>query len=195
MLRYERRILKKGFKLIAGVDEAGRGPLAGPVVASAVILKSFHFEEKIDDSKRLSSPMRKRAFQEVMTKSVVGVGVVGQKIIDRINIVQATLLAMRRAIAKLPIQPDFLLIDGIISPLKVIPHKCIPGGDSKSLSVACASIIAKVTRDRIMQRYHRRFPKYSFDRHKGYGTERHLMTLKRWGPCPIHRMSFRPLKG
>lgn len=192
-LLHERKALKEGFKTIAGVDEAGRGPLAGPVVAAAVILKDTNFKEKIEDSKKLSALQRKRAFPEIISKAEVGIGIVSHRIIDKINIYNATILAMEKAVANLPLKPDILLIDGRV-PLKLpLRQRCIINGDGQSCSIAAASIIAKVTRDKIMEGYAKQYPQYGFKEHKGYGTKKHFSTLEKFGPSPIHRFSFAPL--
>lgn len=190
MLYYERKFSQKGYNLIAGVDEAGRGPLAGPVVSAAVILRSTKFENRIDDSKVLSADMRQKAYTEISQKAYVSVGIVSQNIIDNINILEATRLSMKRAVAFLRPSPHFVLVDGNIKLDIDIPYAAIVKGDAKSLSIACASIIAKVTRDRIMSIYHKFMPEYNFSKHKGYGTQEHLAILKRIGPSPIHRWSF-----
>lgn len=193
-LFHERQALKQGFKFIAGIDEAGRGPLAGPLVASAVILKTADFKEKIEDSKKLSARQRNKAYQEIIPKAVVGVGIVSPRTIDRINIYRATILAMEKAVANLSLKPDMLLIDGRISLKIPLRQKTIIKGDNQSCSIAAASIIAKVTRDRIMERYHRKYPQYGFKDHKGYGTRKHFINLEKFGPSPIHRMSYAPVK-
>ena len=193
MLVYEQRFESQGYKAIAGVDEAGRGPLAGPVVSAAVILRQVKFKNRIDDSKVLSASQREKAYSEIRKKAWVAIGIVGEKIIDQINILEATILSMRRAISFLSPQPDFVLVDGNMSLNLNIPYESIVRGDAQSLSIACASIIAKVTRDRIMSIYHRKYPEYGFLEHKGYGTKSHFEALKRIGPSPIHRMSFAPL--
>jgi ribonuclease HII len=176
------------------VDEAGRGPLAGPVVAGAVIIKDFGFKERIDDSKKLTASKREKAYREILTKSVVGIGIVDEKMIDEINIYQATKKAMQMAISNLKIPPDYVIVDGNMKIATKCPLKCIIGGDSKSLSIAAASIIAKVTRDKIMVEYDKVYPQYGFARHKGYGTKAHKEALIDQGPCPIHRFSFHPVK-
>jgi ribonuclease HII len=168
--------------------------LAGPVVAAAVILKTFYFKERIDDSKKLSAKKREKAYGEIIKKSIVGVGIVDEKTIDRINIYQATKRAMKMAIANLEIPPGYVIVDGKMKIATKCPLKCIVGGDSKSLSIAAASIIAKVTRDRIMIEYDSIYPQYGFARHKGYGTKFHIAALEKHGPSSIHRMSFRPIK-
>lgn len=191
MLSHEKRARGRGFTAIAGIDEAGRGPLAGPVVASAVILTDLEFTHKIDDSKKLSPVKRELAYQEIITKAIVGIGTAGEDIIDRINIRKATILAMENAVANLGVDPDYLLIDGRLE--LDLPHKqkSIIRGDSASLSIAAASIVAKVTRDRIMSSYHKLYPGYRFDLHKGYGTKSHIMRIKRFGLSPIHRRTFK----
>lgn len=194
MLYHEKRAHKAGYCQIAGIDEAGRGPLAGPVVAACVILKDFKFKNRIDDSKALTPKARARAYDEILKKAVFGIGIVKEKIIDKINIYHATASAMEKAVGALTGTPDFLLIDGTIR--LNLPYKkaLIVGGDTKSLSIACASIIAKVTRDRIMERYDRIYPHYGFARHKGYGTRQHKEALVKYGPSPIHRFTFRPVR-
>lgn len=194
LLLHERRANRLGHRAVAGVDEAGRGPLAGPVVAAAVLLKSESFTSRIDDSKKLTPRQRLAAYREIMRKSHFGIGIASEKIIDRINIYNATCRVMEKAIKNLPVAPDYLLIDGRVR-VRAPQKKCfISGGDSKSLTIACASIVAKVTRDRIMEKYHRKYPAYNFARHKGYGTKEHFRKLKSHGPSPIHRRTFRPVK-
>lgn len=194
LLLHEKRLNRDGYKLIAGVDEAGRGPLAGPVVAGAVILKSLKFDSDIDDSKKLSAKKRDRAYAEIVRKAVVGIGIVDEKIIDEINIYRATIRAMEIAIANLEIPPDYVIVDGRMKITTKCPVRCIIRGDSQSISIAAASIIAKVTRDRLMQKYHEIYPQYNFARHKGYPTKSHKLALKEHGPSPIHRVSFQPVK-
>jgi len=194
MLRHERRISKLGFKLIAGVDEVGRGSVAGPVVAAALILKDVVFEARIDDSKRLTPHSRIAAYSEIIKKAWIGIGIISEKIIDRVNIYNATVMAMERSIANLSKNPDFVLIDGVLKVKIPCDKQCIIRGDSKSLTIACASIVAKVTRDNMMLKYHKKFPRYGFNQHKGYGTKNHFLCIKRYGPSVIHRMSFSPLR-
>jgi len=195
MKRYERRMKKKGYRLIAGVDEVGRGPLAGPVVACALILSPGCRIRGLDDSKRLSPKKREELYPIIREKALaIGLGRVGERKIDGINILKATHLAMKRAISHLGIEPDLLLVDGFEIPGVKIPQKAIVRGDEKSASIAAASIIAKVTRDRLMVRYHKRHPEYGFHKHKGYGTERHRRTLKIHGPSRIHRRTFSGVK-
>lgn len=197
MLRYERKLIGRGFDLIIGVDEAGRGPLAGPVVAAAVLLKDFRFSNRIDDSKKLSRAKRQAAFFEIKDKSLYAIARVGHKEIDRINILQATILAMQKAISGLvkQLKPDelkrvFVLFDGNMRFKLKFPYQSIIKGDGKSLSIAAASILAKVRRDQIMDAYHEIYPRYGFIRHKGYATEMHVKVLKEHGPIAIHRKSF-----
>ncbi|MDD5437031.1 MAG: ribonuclease HII [Candidatus Omnitrophica bacterium] len=194
LLRIERRLSRSGHRLVAGVDEAGRGPLAGPVVAGAIILKETDFACEIDDSKKLSAKKREKAYREILKKAIVGVGIVDEKTIDEINIYQATLKAMQLALQDLKIPPDYVIVDGRMKLTTKCPLKCIIKGDSKSMSIAAASIIAKVTRDSIMKRYDEEYPQYGFARHKGYGTRLHKEALVKFGPSPIHRYSFRPIK-
>ncbi|MDP3792061.1 MAG: ribonuclease HII [Candidatus Omnitrophota bacterium] len=194
LLVHERSLNNCGYRFIAGVDEAGRGPLAGPVVAAAVILKTFVFGEIIDDSKKLSAKRREMAYDEIIEKAIVGVGIVDEKTIDKINIYQATKRAMKMAISSLEVPPEYVIVDGKMNIYTKCPLKCIVGGDSKSLSIAAASIIAKVTRDRIMLEYDSIYPQYGFARHKGYGTKFHMAALEKYGPSAIHRRSFRPVK-
>ena len=193
LLSHERRLSRSGYKLIAGVDEAGRGPLAGPVVAGAVILKTTDFTCEIDDSKKLSAKKREKAYLEISEKAYIGIGIVDERHIDSINIYQATIKAMLLSIESLPVHPDYVIVDGCMKLFTKCPIKCIVGGDSESLSIAAASIIAKVTRDRIMEKYHEAYPQYGFSRHKGYPTIAHKKALTLHGPSPIHRRSFRPV--
>ncbi len=196
MLYYERKFKKKGYDLIIGVDEAGRGPLAGPVVAAAVLLNTYRFKNRIDDSKKLSSKLREMAFSEIVENSVFGVGIVNEKIIDEVNILEATRLAMEQAINsvlrrfKLRNRRVHIIVDGNINLDITFPYTGIIHGDSKSKSIASASILAKVIRDRIMKFYDRFYPQYGFIRHKGYPTRAHRDILKRIGPSLIHRRSF-----
>ena len=194
--RFEEEAYAKGFKVIAGVDEAGRGPLAGPVVAAACIFPRGLFIEGIDDSKKLS-PQKRMQLYEALTKHPeiqLGIGIIDAILIDQINILQATLQAMIAAVGALQTKPDFLLVDGLQLPSLDIPGWPIVEGDSLSHSIAAASIIAKATRDRMMCEYHKRWPLYGFEKHKGYGTKQHLQALAQFGPCPIHRKTFEPIK-
>ena len=181
-------------RLICGVGEAGRGAFAGPVVASAVILSLDDPEREIlylNDSKKLSEKKREALYDEIMEKAVsVGVGIVERDVIDEINILQATFLAMQKAIAALDPQPDYILADAVTIPKIAIPQEGIVKGDAKSVSIAAGSIIAKVTRDRIMYEYDKLYPEYGFASHKGYGTKAHIEAIKEYGMLDIHRRSF-----
>ena len=195
MFSYQNTARAKGYKNIIGVDEAGRGPLAGPVVAAAVSLVPGWFLEGLNDSKKLSPRVREKFFPIIKRTSLgYGVGIVDVATIDRINILQAALLAMKYAVEALPIRANLLLIDGNKSIDTEIDQWTIVKGDSLSHSIAAASVLAKVTRDKIMEQYHKQFPHYAFDRHKGYGTSRHRNSIKEYGPCPIHRRTFRGVK-
>jgi len=178
-------------KLTAGIDEAGRGPLAGPVVAAAVILSADHTIIGINDSKKLSPKKREELYELIMAQAQVGVGIVSESVIDEINILQATFRAMREAVLCLPVKPDKLLVDGN-SKIPDCPYdqEVIVQGDSKVESIGAASIIAKVTRDRMMLVLHEEYPHYNFATHKGYGTKVHIEAIKKYGPSPIHRRSF-----
>ena len=189
MKEYEYRYAKKGF--LCGIDEAGRGPLAGPVVAGAVILPKDCEILYLNDSKKLSEKKRELLYEEIMEKAIAtGIGAVSPKRIDEINILQATYEAMRMAIANLGMQPDILLNDAVTIPGVEIEQVPVIKGDAKSISIAAASIIAKVTRDRMMVQYEDLFPEYGFASNKGYGSPKHIEALKRFGPCGIHRRSF-----
>jgi len=192
---FENRAREKGYRAIAGIDEAGRGPLAGPVVAAAVILDPDVPVPGVDDSKKLTPKKRERLFDELTAKArAVGVGIVSPAGIDRINILQASLLAMQRAVDDMKIQPDCLLIDGLFKIPTALPQEPITKGDSRSVSIAAASIVAKVTRDRLMQTYHQTYPQYGFAGHKGYPTPAHKDAIRRFGCCPIHRRTFKGVK-
>ena len=184
---------RAGFHRIAGVDEAGRGPWAGPVVAAAVILHRARLPVHIDDSKRLTPLQRARAFDVILHHADIGFGIACAEEIDRRNILQATLLAMRHAVLDLPATPDLVLVDGHLAPPLAGPCWPIVSGDRLSYPIACASIMAKVFRDRLMAFYHRLEPRYAFHRHKGYGTPLHALRLKRHGPSLFHRHSFKPV--
>ena len=189
LFAYEREYA--AYQTICGIDEVGRGPLAGPVVASAVILPKNCDILYINDSKKLSEKKREMLYDEIMEKAVaVGIGIVGPERIDEINILQATYEAMREAISKLSVQPDLLLNDAVKIPGVTLPQVSIIKGDAKSASIGAASIIAKVTRDRMMVEYDSIFPEYGFAANKGYGTAIHIAALKELGPTPIHRRSF-----
>jgi ribonuclease HII len=188
---FDRSVRSEGFKRIAGVDEAGRGPLAGPVVAAAVVLPENITIKGINDSKKLSPARREELFQEILHLAEVGIGYVCPDEIDTVNILNASLKAMERALRVLTPPPDIVLVDG---PYKVKLDCCqrgIVGGDAKSLSIAAASIVAKVFRDRLMSFYHRIYPAYGFNQHKGYPTKYHIEALAKFGPSPIHRKSFK----
>ncbi len=195
MLAFENQADAQGFRSITGVDEAGRGPLAGPVVAAAVVLPAGASLNGLTDSKQLSPAARDRFFDRIQQCALgFGIGIVSEETIDAINILQASLLAMRLAVEQLPLRPDLLLIDGnrrIDHPAKQWP---IVKGDAQSLSIAAASVLAKVTRDRIMHAHHQTYPQYAFDRHKGYGTQAHKDSIRLHGPCPIHRKSFKGVR-
>lgn len=191
----EIQISANGASRLAGIDEAGRGPLAGPVVAAAVILPIPEPIPGLNDSKKLTSSARERLFDIINDKaSAVGVGIVAPETIDRINIYQATRLAMVQAVRQLSLSPDYLLIDGPMSLDLDTPQQGIVKGDRRSCSIAAASIIAKVTRDRIMEEFHETYPHYGFSAHKGYGTKAHKEAIMKHGPCPIHRKCFRGVK-
>lgn len=192
---YERKLARQGFRLIAGVDEVGRGPLAGPIVAAAVILPQNFSLPGLNDSKKLTPKSRERLFAEIKRAALgVGIAAVSHRLIDRLNIGRANLLVMKMAVEKLTIAPEYLLIDGGRNRLALpIAQLCISGGDGKCASIAAASIMAKVTRDRLMIKYHEKFPLYGFAQHKGYGTKDHLRKLARYGPCSLHRRSFFPV--
>ena len=177
--QHDQSFLDQGFRSLAGVDEAGRGPLAGPVVASAVIVRDFSFSARVDDSKKMSSAQRNAAYEEILQKCLIGIGVVEPESIDTLNIFQATMKAMQEAVAKLKETPGCLLIDGPHSPELPFKQFAIVDGDALSFSIACASVVAKVTRDRMMDYYDDLFPEYGFRRHKGYGTKEHLEALKK----------------
>jgi ribonuclease HII len=190
-LEIEQALWVEGVESIAGVDEAGRGPLAGPVVAAAVILPEGLLIEGVNDSKKLSPKRREILFHAIYDKALsVGVGIVSHEVIDRINIYQATILAMRKAVEKLNHPPSLVLADGNIFKHESLRYRNVINGDATSATIAAASIIAKVTRDSLMREYHEQFPLYGFDRHKGYGTKLHMEALRQHGVCPIHRRSF-----
>lgn len=195
MHKEEKNLRQRGFQLIAGIDEAGRGPLAGPVVAAAVIMPPDYRNAEINDSKQLTPLLRERLFVEIKNAALsFAVSIISPAEIDKIGILNATKLAMRQAVLKLDPEPDFILIDAVSINLDGIPQKGIIRGDEKVFSIAAASIIAKVSRDRLMVKYHRQFPQYGFNQHMGYGTEIHLKAILKHGPSPIHRMTFAPLK-
>ena len=183
----------QGIERIAGVDEAGRGPLAGPVVAAAVVFPKEFIIGGVDDSKKCTAKQREELFKLIMEQAIsVGVGIVDHEVIDRINILQATILAMRKSIDNMNIQPEFAIIDGNSFKHETLRFQNIIGGDAKSFTIAAASIVAKVTRDRLMCELDIRFPQYGFGRHKGYGTRQHIEAIRTLGLCEIHRRSFHP---
>lgn len=193
MLEYENELYDKGYKLICGIDEVGRGPLLGPVVTSAVVLPVGYYNPEIKDSKKLSEKKREKLF-DIITKDAIsiGIGIVDEKKIDEINIYEATKVAMKMAIDNLSIKPDYVLIDAMKLDID-IPSNSIIKGDAKSESIAAASIIAKVTRDRMIDEIDKEYPMYDLKNNKGYGTKKHLEALKEYGPCKYHRYSYSPV--
>lgn len=190
-LEFEKEALAKGYKAVCGVDEAGRGPLAGPVCAAAVILPEGVIIDGVNDSKKLSEKKRESLFDVIREQALsysIAYATVDE--IEEINILNATMLAMRRAIDGLDIKADYAMIDGNKIPPLDIDAECIVKGDAKSMSIACASIIAKVSRDRLLYKYAEEYPMYGFDKHKGYGTKVHREAILKYGPCPYHRKSF-----
>lgn len=190
-LEFEKEALAKGYKSVCGVDEAGRGPLAGPVCAAAVILPEGVIIDGVNDSKKLSEKKRESLFdviRELALSYSIAYATVDE--IEEINILNATMLAMRRAIDGLEIKADYAMIDGNKIPPIDIDAECIVKGDAKSMSIACASILAKVSRDRLLYKYAEEYPMYGFDKHKGYGTKVHREAILKYGPCPYHRKSF-----
>jgi len=194
-LDYEKKIWAKG-RIPAGVDEAGRGPLAGPVVAAAVVLADDCLIDGLDDSKKLTHAKRVKIYEVIKSAAICyAVGIVEPEEIDRINILQAALLAMEISVKQLTTKPDYLLIDGNQKTSLLLMQETIVKGDSKSCSIAAASIMAKVTRDFIMHEYHLQYPEYNFKGHKGYPTKEHYEAIRKHGPCPIHRKTFRGVLG
>lgn len=200
-LDLEKKYFSNNHSVIGGIDEAGRGPLAGPVVAACVTIKAdFDFELQkykfIKDSKKLSASKREMLY-EIIINNVFeyGIGICENTTIDKINILEATFLAMKKSIGSIKNKPEFLLIDGKFKiPNLSIAQEAIIKGDEKIFTIACASILAKVTRDNIMMEAHAKYPQYGFDKHMGYGTKLHIENIKKFGPCPLHRMSFEPIK-
>ncbi len=192
----ERTLFSRGYRYIAGTDEAGRGPLAGPVVAAAVIMPRDLSIPNLTDSKKLSHHQRDELFDEIAASGAFcSVGIIDNDTIDCVNILKASLMAMRKAVLSLDVRPDFVLIDGTFTiPNLDIPQMAIISGDALCCSISAASIIAKVTRDRIMDRYQELYPQYSFSSHRGYPTKQHLDELKNYGPTAIHRKTFRPVE-
>ena len=190
-LEIERLLWMQGIGSIAGVDEAGRGPLAGPVVAASVIFPRDVLIEGVNDSKKISEKQREKLYDVIRAQALaVGVGIVGHEVIDRINILQATILAMRKAIEEMKGKPDFVIVDGNSFRHETLRFQNVIGGDAKSFTIAAASIIAKVTRDRMMREFDHQYPNYGFAQHKGYGTQRHLDAIREFGLCEIHRKTF-----
>jgi len=191
MNQFECHARQCGYQIIAGIDEAGRGPLAGPVVAAAVILPPDYLHPEINDSKQLTPRKRELLYDVISTDALaIGLGVVEAPVIDRVNILRATLMAMRDAVNDLSLHPHYLLIDGKDRIDIQLPQEALVRGDARSVSIAAASIIAKVSRDRIMEIYHRQFPQYNFSKNKGYGTGEHRDAIHRWGRCKVHRLTF-----
>jgi len=189
---FEKKSARKGYARIAGLDEAGRGPLAGPVVAAAIVLPADFPISDITDSKKLTPAKRELLFDHIYIHAdAVGIGLIDASEIDRINILRASLSAMTLAVENLYPSPDFLLVDGKFSIPSDIPQRPLVKGDALSISIAAASIVAKVTRDRFMKRYHEDYPQFGFDQHKGYPTRAHREAIREFGPCPIHRQSFK----
>jgi len=200
-LAKEKEIFKKGYASLGGIDEAGRGPLAGPVVAACVVIDSEFKPKnekfyKINDSKKLTARKREELYEVIINNaSEVGVGICDHKTIDRINILEASFLAMKKAISSLKKRPEFIVLDGRFQiPNLSLMQEALVKGDELVFTVAAASIVAKVERDRIMKALHQNFPQYRFDKHKGYGTKLHMENLKKYGPSPVHRASFKPVK-
>lgn len=190
-LLYEAQAALEGFETICGIDEAGRGPLAGPVFAAAVILKKGAVIEGVNDSKKLSAKKREQLFDAITSQAAAySVASADEREIDELNILNATFLAMRRAVEGLKLRPDFALVDGNRDPGLFCPARCIVGGDGKSASIAAASILAKVSRDRFMLGLDTRYPQYGFAKHKGYPTQDHYRAILHFGTSPVHRMSF-----
>jgi len=195
LYQYENRLKNEGYSLIAGIDEAGRGSLSGPVVAAAVILPCQLFIPDVKDSKKLTSQKRAKLYYSILNKAKdIGIGIVEAEVIDRINIAQASFLAMKKAILDLKKAPDYVLVDGFKIPQINIFQLPLIKGEDKSMSIAAASIVAKVYRDNIMVEYDKKYPQYLFKKNKGYGTEEHLEALLKYGPSEIHRKSYRRVK-
>ncbi len=190
--QYENQLYASGINYICGIDEAGRGPLAGPVVVAAVIMPKDSMLEHVNDSKKVTEKRREVLYEQITKEAIAwGVGIIDHEIIDKINILEATKLGLTTALKELKVRPDLILVDALkdIDTLG-IPYKSIIKGDAKEYSIACSSIIAKVTRDRIMRNFDKVYPEYGFEKHKGYGTAEHIRAIKEYGPCDIHRQSF-----
>lgn len=193
--RFENEAVQKGYTAIAGVDEVGRGPLAGPVISAAIILPFHSSISGINDSKKLTPKKRAVLYEAIYDQALsIGLGIIDPVEIDRLNILQASLLSMAMAVENLYPQPDYLLIDGVFRIPSGLPQTPIVKGDGRSRSIAAASIVAKVTRDRLMERYHEEYPQFGFDAHKGYPTRAHRQAIREFGSCPIHRRSFKGVK-
>ena len=193
---FESKAIEKGFSYIAGIDEAGRGPLAGPVVSAAVLLPTSFHDPDITDSKKLSPKKRSYLYEKLYDQAVsIGIGIVDNIEIERINILNASLLSMAISVKNLSPQPDYLLIDGKFRIPTDLPQEPIIRGDALSISIAAASIVAKVSRDRLMERYDQDYPQFGFSRHKGYPTKAHKEAIRTFGCCPIHRRTFKGVKG
>lgn len=194
MLEYETKLYKEGYKYIAGVDEVGRGPLVGPVVTAAVILPQGYYDKDIKDSKKISEKKRNELFDKIMKDAInISIGIKDNKVIDEVNIYEATKLAMYEAIEKLEVKPDYVLIDAMKLEELTIPNEAIIKGDAKSQSIAAASIIAKVTRDNMMYELDKQYPEYGFGKHKGYPTKAHLEAIKKYGVLDNYRFTFGPV--
>lgn len=192
MKEYENELYQKGIELVAGVDEVGRGPLVGPVVCACVILPKDYFNEQINDSKKISEKKREKLYDTIMQEAIsVGIGMSSEKVIDEINILEATKLAMKEAIKNSKVKPEHVLIDAVKLDID-IPSTSIIKGDAKSQSIAAASIIAKVTRDRMMDELDEKYPQYLFKKNKGYGTKAHIEAIRQYGIIPEHRKTFAP---
>lgn len=192
MKEYENELYQKGIELVAGVDEVGRGPLVGPVVCACVILPKDYFNEQINDSKKISEKKREKLYDTIMQEAIsVGIGMSSEKVIDEINILEATKLAMKEAIKNSKVKPEHVLIDAVKLDID-IPSTSIIKGDAKSQSIAAASIIAKVTRDRMMDELDKKYPQYLFKKNKGYGTKAHIEAIRQYGIIPEHRKTFAP---
>mgnify|MGYP004504774533 CR=1 FL=1 len=190
--KQEKELENKGFKYICGIDEAGRGPLAGPVVVASVIMPEDSMIEGVNDSKKISEKKREKLYDQIIEEAICyGVGIIGQDEIDEINILNATKKGLTMSLKELTTKPDLIIVDALTHiDTMGIPYESIIKGDAKCYSIAAASIIAKVTRDRIMREWDKVYPEYGFERHKGYGTAAHIAAIKEYGPCPIHRETF-----